>query len=65
MQEYDNVAVDLPEKIEQLLDARGVDPATLVDLAVNRMMAQLPLMKERRAQDDRRTHLRLVTWESP
>lgn len=56
MHEY--IEVDFPEKIKRLFDAGEIDPVELVERALNRMTSQIPII-------ERRSHLRLVTWESP
>lgn len=53
------IEVELTGKTKQLLDASGLEPGELINCALNRMIAQLPLGKDRRTQD-RRVRLRLV-----
>lgn len=52
------IDIELPEKIKRLIDAGKLDLAELVERSVNRMVSQIPLV-------ERRSHLRLVTWETP
>lgn len=57
MGEYTDVF--LSKKIKHLLDVNGESPGVLVERALNRMVAQLPLGNDRRKYP-RREHLRLV-----
>ncbi len=63
MGEY--VEVDLPEKIKQLLVTNNIDPEALIERAVSRLMRNVDINTNDRPCQERRSHLRLVTWETP
>lgn len=63
MGEY--VEVDLPEKIKQLLVAHDIAPEALIERAVSRLMRNVDMSTNDRRCQERRSHLRLVTWETP
>ena len=64
MHNFADIEIQISPETQCLIDAHNVTPQTLIERAVKRMMSHLPATANVLPQD-RRSHLRIVIWETP